>query len=388
MSPSSAALSCQLLGAEKLNCSHLYGAKFCHYFPSLEDCFVTVGGRNIFVCKVNSKGFEVLQHHFDDSNAEDFWACCWASTTAATPVVAAAGQLGIIRIISILDFTEAVLKGHGDSINELAQHPSQHHLLFSASKDRSVRLWHLQSMVCVAIFGGDKGHKDDVLCVDVHMLGNVMASSSVDTTIKIWNLREPALLDAIAAADRATETFDVQDELPTFRTLLVQAPLFSTDRMHRGYVDSAKWFGDALLTKSTNHRMVLWAPDASRYVGASVILQEYHLKNCNVWFLRSDVCPATGLAAVGNNSGKVLLYSVGSVEGEMEETPPLRQSPGQEAGSGEAKVRAVIGKLAWRGGRTSCSQRSYACVIRASFWSASKARKRARHCAACPFPGR
>jgi polycomb protein EED len=78
-----------------------------------------------------------------------------------------AGRHGHIKIIDCN--TREVIKvlvGHGSSINELRVHPLDHNLLASASKDTSCRLWNIKTEVCIAVFAGENGHRDDVLsCV-------------------------------------------------------------------------------------------------------------------------------------------------------------------------------------------------------------------------------
>ncbi len=71
-------------------------------------------------------------------------------------------------------------------------HPLLPALLFTASKDESIRLWNVVSGVCVAVMAGDLGHRDEVLslvgvCVYVlwlcEQLGLSLSLSSVCVSV-------------------------------------------------------------------------------------------------------------------------------------------------------------------------------------------------------------
>lgn len=200
----------------------------------------------------------------------------------ALPLLMVSGKKGMITVINVTQIqVEKVLVGHGSSVNELRIHPFKHSLLFSASNDRSIRLWNLQTAVCVAIFAGEKGHTNEVITIDIHLMGNCFASAGMgnsfietwtfflflllsmvlklhtDASIKIWNLRDPHLESAIEASDKYDHLVQPRK---SFKTYIQQLPLYSTMKIHSDYVDSIRWVGDCILSKSTRCRVVLWSP--------------------------------------------------------------------------------------------------------------------------------
>ncbi|RYH19539.1 hypothetical protein EON65_25980 [archaeon] len=193
-----------------------------------------------------------------------------------------------------------VLYGHGESINEIKTHPTHPHILLTCSADRSIRMWNINTLVCISIFAGEKGHTENVIDIDIHPLGNVMVSGGADTNIMIWNLQDPCLLNTIAQSDKhsAADKF-------TFPTYIQQVPLYTTNRVHVGYIDMCVWVHDLLLTKSTNDRIVLWAVDANRYKGAFCVLREFKLRESAIWFMRGGVCMPLQIIGVGNGAGQV-----------------------------------------------------------------------------------
>ena len=60
-------------------------------------------------------------------------------------------------------------------------------LLLSCCKDESIRMWNVRTGTCLAIFAGDRGHREHVLSLDIHPTGGTFVSGGMDTSVKIWS---------------------------------------------------------------------------------------------------------------------------------------------------------------------------------------------------------
>lgn len=121
--------------------------------------------------------------------------------------------------------------GHCHAINELKFHPKLHHLMLSASKDHSLRLWNIKTDVLIAIFGGAEGHRDEVLSVDFDWRGNFIVSAGMDHTINIWRLDKPEVIEAI----EKSAIFNINKSEYKFKTAFEHFPDFSTREIHSSY---------------------------------------------------------------------------------------------------------------------------------------------------------
>ena len=93
-------------------------------------------------------------------------------------MLAVGGVRGVVKVLNATHQSVArVLLGHGAMINDIKWHPVTPSLLLTASKDESIRLWNVATSSCVAVFAGEAGHRDDVLSISIHPLGNAFASA-------------------------------------------------------------------------------------------------------------------------------------------------------------------------------------------------------------------
>jgi polycomb protein EED len=135
----------------------------------------------------------------------------------------------------------------------------------------------------------------------------------MDTSIKVWNLCAPQLIDAITKS----QSYYCHEEQTAFKTIVEQAPLYSTNLVHSDYVDCCLWYGNCIVTKSTKNRIVLWSPDSCRYKNAPLILREYLMADNDLWFVRFDISIILNLIACGNKYGVIYIFSMTS---EMNDT--------------------------------------------------------------------
>lgn len=78
------------------------------------------------------------------------------------------------------------LRGHTGTVHALAFAPDAR-TLFSAGKDRNIRIW---DIAAGAEAGRLEGHGGPVVCLAVHRLGKVLASGGQDSSLKLWRLPE------------------------------------------------------------------------------------------------------------------------------------------------------------------------------------------------------
>ena len=254
------------------------------------EVYAALHGRYVLLLRVNVKfrkgrqNATLLTAYEDAHEGECYYACDYA-----LGALAFCGLLGKVVFRCLASPTDnendapkepppsqaaVFLHGHGQAINDVCfvrrkcTARSTYYIL-SGSKDYSIRLWCVSrgqqdqtnySGVCLAIFGGDRGHRDEVLTLDVHPTRDVFLSGGMDSALKLWAL--PSHLF-------------IQRERPKSAPQYSQYPLYSTIRVHRNYVDCARFISTAAMasasslpkplfliaSKSIHECVHLWAPE-------------------------------------------------------------------------------------------------------------------------------
>ncbi|CAB4493179.1 unnamed protein product [Rhizophagus irregularis] len=321
--------------------TRFYGVCFNNY-DTVNTAFAVVGGRYIIVARLESEkpvALNIAQKYVDENEQEDFYCCTWSiDPISGAPLLVVAGFTAVIKIIDTsAGSVTKTLQGHGGEIHEMKSHPRDPSLLFSASKDLSIRLWRIDTMQTVAIFAGECGHREAPLSIDVHLSGDFFASSGMDRTVKIWSLCTPVMKNAInssisrpSSSSRASSCCS-SNETP-LKVVTVHYPIFSTAGVHDNFVDCIRWYGDLLLTRCANDaRILLWKPDVKLeafdnsnvttvVVGGPAVLSkrqssfeiicEFEFMNCDLWFLRFGMSYDCRMLATGNQAGKIYLWDV------------------------------------------------------------------------------
>ncbi|CAG8561268.1 16_t:CDS:2 [Paraglomus brasilianum] len=365
-----------------------YGVSFNPFRQrNVINVFAVAGGRMVIVAtfeeveeidpaldKPKRGRLRVLQTYTDENVSENFYCVAWSyDPLTGAPWVAVAGASGLIKIIDTSQKKVVrVLAGHGDEVNEMRFHHLRPELLFSTSKDFSIRLWNASTGDLLVVFGGDGGHRESVLGIDLHLSGNYLASCGMDHAVKIWTLCSPMLKRVIDTAaplsgtqnskrtsstltatstsstSYATQEHSCQCTVPVTTTqnhtcrqpVYVHYPIFSSTELHNNYVDNIRWYGDLLFSRSTEPNIILWKPEAglpteedyknkdaddpfqSKYalVGGRAhpnaqtsdfnIICEFSFEECDIWFVRFGLSRDNRFLATGSQYGKLFLWDL------------------------------------------------------------------------------
>lgn len=278
--------------------------------------FATVGSNRCSIYEYISLtgSVKLIDAFMDADSAEVFYTSAWTTDQyTKDPLISIAGVKGIIRTIAPFRSTyKKALIGHGGPINDLKYHPNKVSILLSSSKDYTLRLWNVNTNICIAIIGGIEGHRDEVLSGDFNLSGTLLMSSSIDHSLKLWNINTPKIIKAIEESEISLKT------TKSFPTVLINFPEFSTRDIHTNYIDYIRWFGDLILSKSCENCIICWKPglfdekidSVTRSNKNMSILHTFHAKDCDIWYVRFSLDFSQKYLALGTQNGKIYLWNL------------------------------------------------------------------------------
>jgi polycomb protein EED len=292
----------------------LFGVKF---HPNVDGAyFATAGDNQVTVYQCAEDGTIKPEHSFVDGDPEEIFYCVeWTSdvrTKEALLIVA--GAKGVIRIINTVNYTTIKdYTGHGSAVNELRIHPENPSLLLSASKDHTLRLWNLSTDTCVLLLSGVDGHRDEVLSCDFKYDGTKVFSAGMDHAVKIWDIGTEEVQEIITSSFTHTPS-----EKKNFPTLRIHFPILSSREVHSNYVDCIRSFGDLVVSKACENKIVFWQPipRPEQYTMRHEVfprvaqcLHEIEVPHCDMWYMRFRLFKGS-LLAMGTVHGKIYLWNM------------------------------------------------------------------------------
>jgi len=309
------------------NAKQIFAVQFNHFIKD-RDVFAAASGHRITIYECvketeDISGIKLLRAYDDPDRDEVFYTLAW-SFESDGPIIACGGVRSVVRILFINGpgLREKTFIGHTNAINEMKFHPTLPHLLLTASKDHSMRLWNVKTDICVAIFGGVSGHRDEVLAIDFDVQGRHIVSGGMDHNLKVWKIDTEEVQTAIK---ESATYFDVR-RVRSFPTLHIHFADFTTRKIHRNYVDSVKWFGDSFLSKSCENCVVWWKagnlnePGLNLNSTTATQIHSFTVDECELWFVRMDLDTTQRYLAVGNSHGKIFCFDLES------DSPNIRPS--------------------------------------------------------------
>ncbi|XP_065559300.1 polycomb protein eed-like [Artemia franciscana] len=291
----------------------LFGVRFNdHLKDDSPKIFATAGSNRVTVYECCPSGaIKVICIFADPSpgpHAEEFFTCAWSfDKETGRPILAAAGEKGVIRVFSLA--TRKCIKnyiGHGTAINELQFHPLLTDVLMSVSKDYSIRLWNMRSDKLIAVLGGVDGHRSEAISADFSRDGRWIVSGGMDHSLKIWDIGSELMKGALWDSAKLNNKH--------YKTVQVNFPVFSTRDIHRNYVDCVRWIGDFVASKACENEIVLWKPgkiNSSEIKGSQISkLHVLTVADCELWYIRFGLNVNNKVLALGNQFGKTYVWDL------------------------------------------------------------------------------
>ncbi|PIC47734.1 hypothetical protein B9Z55_006977 [Caenorhabditis nigoni] len=118
-------------------------------------------------------------------------AWCYDNLEPNPHKIVTGGESGVIYVLDAATSSlDRQLVGHMDAVNDIRTSPKNPALVATASKDNTVRIFHIRSESCLVILGGHQAHLDSVISVDWSHDASMVVSCGHDHRVVGWNLTQ------------------------------------------------------------------------------------------------------------------------------------------------------------------------------------------------------
>ena len=254
----------------------------------------------IAVSKEHLKLFDLDDPNFKEVKSVNikgiFFYCVDSTKIDNTYYIAFGGNTNSIFLYTIDMENEEDIKenideliGHKNDINDLKFLITNKNILLSASSDSTVRLWDVKVKKLLCIYGGPFGHPSHVLTLDFHLSEQFIASAGFDQVVMFWDI------------DFVLKKYNNNTD-NTFKCILKTKPFFET-LVHENYIDTVKFVGDLVLSKSTNGVILLWKPMFNDEKDHHFIIKKLLYDSSKIWYIKFHLNLTENLLFIGDVGG-------------------------------------------------------------------------------------
>ena len=269
-----------------------FGNDIIYDLTLMSDYVIAVSKEHLKIFDLNDPNFKEVK----SVNIKNiFFYCVDATKIENIYYIAFGGNTNSIFLYTINIEKEDVqenieeLIGHKNDINDLKFLTVNQNILISASSDSTVRLWDVKQKKLLCIYGGPFGHPSHVLTVDFHFSEQFIASAGFDQVVMFWDI------------DFVLKKY-INNKENSFKCVLKTKPFFET-LVHENYIDTVKFVGDLVLSKSTNGVILLWKPMFNDEKDHHFIIKKLFYTSSKIWDIKFHLNLAENLLFIGDVGG-------------------------------------------------------------------------------------
>ena len=269
-----------------------FGNDIIYDLTLMSDYVIAVSKEHLKIFDLNDPNFKEVK----SVNIKNiFFYCVDATKIENIYYIAFGGNTNSIFLYTINIEKEDVqenieeLIGHKNDINDLKFLTVNQNILISASSDSTVRLWDVKQKKLLCIYGGPFGHPSHVLTVDFHFSEQFIASAGFDQVVMFWDI------------DFVLKKY-INNKENSFKCVLKTKPFFET-LVHENYIDTVKFVGDLVLSKSTNGVILLWKPMFNDEKDHHFIIKKLFYTSSKIWYIKFHLNLAENLLFIGDVGG-------------------------------------------------------------------------------------